>query len=98
MADNDYSLKMSVTGSLDDSVCIVATKPLTSDEEWIELQPGELLVMDNGLPNMSPQELFRVEMEGHGLYNNGKVLAPARLEEDMRRYQIRPEFFVAGGI
>jgi hypothetical protein len=38
--------------------------------------------MDNGLPNMSLQELFWK----HGL----TVLASARLQDDMRRYQIRP--------
>jgi hypothetical protein len=79
-------------------VCIVATKPLTDDEEWIELKPGELILMDNGLPHVSVKELFQVEMEGHGLDNQGKVLRPVRLEEDMRRYAFKEEFYASSGI
>ena len=79
-------------------VCIVATKPLTADEEWIELAPGELILLDSGKPHVSPRELFHVELQGHGLVNGGKALKPARLEEDMRRYEFHKEFFVGGGI
>ena len=81
------------------SCCIVATTPLTMDEEWIELQPGELIVMDNGRPRVSHRELFQVELSGHGLEGaKGRGLRPPRLEEDMRRYQFQPEFFLADGI
>lgn len=94
LCDADYSVAVDTDGS----VCIVATKPLSSDEEWIELGRGELIMMDRGLPHLSPNELFRVELYGHGLDNQGKVLRPVRLEEDMRRYAFQPEFFTAGGI
>ena len=77
---------------------IVATKPLTDDEEWVELQPGELIVLDEGVPHVTARDLFHVELHGHGINNAGKVLHPPRLEEDMRRYQFEPDFFVAGGI
>ena len=79
-------------------VCVVATKPLSNDEEWIELKRGELIVMDNGMPHVSPRELFRVELQGHGLDNEGKVLKPVRLEEDLRRFELNQEFYVGGGI
>lgn len=79
-------------------ICIVATTPLTNDEEWIELKPRELILFDEGRPHVSPRELFRVELQGHGLDNNGKVLAKVRLEEDMRQYEFHKEFFVGGGI
>ena len=98
LGDSDYSVEMSVPGSAADSVCIVATKPVTNDEEWIELKAGELILLDNGLPHVSPKELFRVELLGHGLDNEGKVLEPVRLEEDMRRYEFHKEYFVGGGI
>lgn len=80
----------------DHQVCVIATKPLTSDEEWIELNRGELLVMDAGLPRVSIGDLFRAELAGKGL--SGSALQPPRLEEDMRRYQFEPTFFAGGGI
>jgi hypothetical protein len=77
----------------------VATKPLTEDPDWIELQPGELILMDNGLPHVSVRDLFHVELHGHGLDNQGRAqIKPPRLEEDMRRFELLPEFFSAGGI
>jgi len=87
------------SSSINDSenqVCLVATKPLTSDEEWIELERGELLVMDAGAPKVSAVDLFRAELNGKGL--SAKVLQPPHLEEDMRRYQFEPTFFAGGGI
>lgn len=96
LCDGDYSIDLSLSSSGDDQVCIVATSPLTSDEEWIELKKGELILLDEGLPRVSVADLFRVELQGHGL--SGKVLQPPRLEEDMRRYQFDPTFFVADGI
>ena len=107
LSDDDYSFDVSMPAMENDkdkeessnSCCIVATKPLTTDEEWIELSPGELILFDNGLPHVSPSELFKVELGGHGLDNEGRaVIQRARLEEDMRQYQFQPEFFAAGGI
>lgn len=80
------------------NICIVATKPLTTDDDWIELKPGELILLDEGIPNVTPTELFRVELQGHGMSNDGKVLNPPKLQEDMRRYAINPEYFVGSGI
>jgi glutamine amidotransferase len=97
VAISDEDVKMDVQIG-DSDVCVVATKPMTDDEEWIELRPGELIVLDNGIPHVTPAELFRIEMQGHGLNNDGKVLRPPRLEEDMRRFALHREFFVGGGI
>lgn len=93
--DDDMSVRVKGHG---DSVCIVATKPLTNHEEWIELKPGDLVVLDNGIPHVTARDLFRIELHGHGLNNEGKVLHPPRLEEDMRRFQFNSDFFVGGGI
>lgn len=80
-------------------VCIVATSPLTDDEEWVELKAGELISLDEGTPHVSVADLFRVELQGHGLNDNRRaVLPPPRLEEDMRRYEFQPDFFAASGI
>jgi hypothetical protein len=79
--------------------CIVATMPLTSDPDWVELRPGDLILMDNGLPHVSVRELFRVELQGHGLNNQGRAqIKPPRLAEDLRRFESQPDFFAAGGI
>ena len=95
---NLHDSDLSVTVKSPDAVCIVATAPLTDDEEWIELRSGELVVLDEGVPHVTARDLFHVELQGHGLDNEGKVLSRPRLEEDMRRYQFVPDFFVGGGI
>jgi predicted glutamine amidotransferase len=98
LVDQDYSMDVHVGDAKDARVCIVATKPLSTDEEWVELKPGELILLDGGLPHVSARELFRVELLGHGLNNEGKALKPVQLEEDMRRYKYQQDFFAAGGI
>jgi hypothetical protein len=102
VADSANSAARSSSSTAKDAgspYCIVATKPLTDDPDWIELQPGELILMDNGLPHVSVRELFQVELRGHGLDNQGRAqIKPPRLEEDMRRFEFQPEFFSAGGI
>jgi predicted glutamine amidotransferase len=121
LSDDDYSFKVSMkrnngvkqastqSGGSNNSCCIVATKPLTSDEEWVELQPGELVVLDNGLPHVSPRELFKLEFNGHGLFDETSFLGPGggtsspplkppRLEEDLRVFELQVDFFAMGGI
>jgi predicted glutamine amidotransferase len=114
LSDEDYSINVKSgsndNGSGNDRVCIVATSPLTDDEEWVELKRGELILMDDGKPHVSVADLFRVELHGHGLRtydenNDGPpetrrraTLPPPRLEEDMRRYQFQADFFTASGI
>jgi predicted glutamine amidotransferase len=56
LQDEDMTVK--VKGQ--DNICIVATKPLSNDDAWVELKRGELLVIDSGLPYVTPRELFRV--------------------------------------
>ena len=65
-------------------VSIIATKPLTDDETWIELQRGQLIVFDQGKPYQTPYELFEVELKGHGLEST--VLQKPCLELDMKHY------------
>lgn len=41
-----------------DRVAVIATLPLTDDEVWTQIQPGELLAFQDGLPvNYEPLEL-----------------------------------------
>ena len=67
LRDLDYTVDFSLLTNEQDRVAVVATRPLTDDEEWIELRPGELVVLDEGVPHVSPQELVRLEVKGHGL-------------------------------
>lgn len=94
LCDMDYTVDFSLVTNEQDRVAVVATVPLTDDEEWIELQPGELLLLDEGLPRVSIQELARLEQMGHGL----TIPEMESLAEDLRRYEFNPEFHVGGGI
>lgn len=96
LCDDDYVVDISVQGTGNDQLCVVATKPLTDDERWVELQPGELILLDEGLPYVSARDLFHVELQGHGLET--RVLLPPRLEEDMRQYEFDYEFYAGVAI
>jgi Glutamine amidotransferases class-II len=95
----DYTVDFGLLTTENDRVAVVATKPLTDDEEWIELQPGELILLDEGLPRVSPHELARLERMGHGLNTATLPLDKiSPLTEDLRRYEFQPDFHVGGGI
>jgi len=99
LADCDYTVNFADSNGDDNRVAVIATKPLTDDEEWIEMERGELILFDQGLPHISPVDCFPVEFMGHGLDSyviprQDKVL----LEEDMRRYRYKPEFFAGADI
>ena len=95
LQDLDYQVDFSRVTSKEDRVAVIATKPLTTDEEWIELERGELIVFDEGLPHKTPMDCVRVEEHGHGL--ESPVLEKESLEEDLRRYRLSNSFFLEGG-
>eukprot|EP00562_Extubocellulus_spinifer_P000769 CAMPEP_0178483052 /NCGR_PEP_ID=MMETSP0696-20121128/7037_1 /TAXON_ID=265572 /ORGANISM="Extubocellulus spinifer, Strain CCMP396" /LENGTH=459 /DNA_ID=CAMNT_0020110561 /DNA_START=57 /DNA_END=1436 /DNA_ORIENTATION=- len=92
LSDCDYSIDFAEVTSPDDCVAIVATKPLTTNEEWVELRRGELILFDDGLPHLEPAACIQSELRGHGLKSD--VIPCPELEEDMRRYN----FFQGAGI
>jgi predicted glutamine amidotransferase len=96
LSDMDYSVDFSLVAGEDDCVSIIATKPLTEDEAWIEFGKGELTVFDEGRPVKSVTELFQVELLGHGLHS--KVLERPNLEDDMKIYNLSPSEYIGGGI
>ena len=96
LSDMDYSVDFSLVAGEDDCVSVIATKPLTEDEEWTEIEKGELIVFDEGKPQKSISELFQIELLGHGL--SSKVLQPPNLEDDMKVYNLSPSEYIGGGI
>lgn len=63
----DYKVDFSTVTTNEDRVAVIATKPLTKNETWIEMKKGELLMFDKGLPYSEANECEIVEREGRGL-------------------------------
>jgi len=91
LCDLDYTVDFSTCTSKEDCVSVIATAPLTDDEEWTELERGELVLFDKGRPHKSVVDLFRVDIDGHGLSSN--VMEKNELEEDMKIFNIDPSTF-----
>jgi predicted glutamine amidotransferase len=94
LTDLDLTIDFTTVTTENDCVSVIATAPLTEDEEWREIKRGELLVFDQGKPVSSSADLFRLELLGHGLHST--VLSPPILEEDMRAYNFEPQEFLMG--
>jgi predicted TPR repeat methyltransferase/predicted glutamine amidotransferase len=67
LKDVDYAVDFNETNDESDRVAIIATKPLTTNENWKEFKRGQLLMFDNGLPYSKPYECVSVERRGRGL-------------------------------
>jgi glutamine amidotransferase len=50
LKDEDLSVDLSQLNSPDDRQVIVVTEPLTSNETWVAMRPGELQVFIEGQP------------------------------------------------
>lgn len=50
LIDQDVTVDFNELTAPDDRVAVIATTPLTDNEIWTPLQPGELLVFQDGLP------------------------------------------------
>ncbi len=48
LKDTEVSINFCEETTLDDVVTVVATEPLTTDEEWYQMGQGELIVFNNG--------------------------------------------------
>ncbi|CAJ1946265.1 unnamed protein product [Cylindrotheca closterium] len=91
LCDVDITVDFSTRTSKEDCVSVIATKPLTDDEEWTELERGELVLFDRGRPQRSVVDLFQVDIDGHGLQSN--VVEKSSIEDDMKTYNIDPSTF-----
>jgi predicted glutamine amidotransferase len=48
LVDADLSIDFAQTNAQEDRLCVVATQPLTLNENWQQLQPGQLLWIEGG--------------------------------------------------
>lgn len=48
LVDSDLSMDFAQTNSTNDRICIIATQPLTRNEHWQQLLPGQLLWIEGG--------------------------------------------------
>mmetsp|Transcript_16083 Transcript_16083/g.34777 ORF Transcript_16083/g.34777 Transcript_16083/m.34777 type:complete len:528 (+) Transcript_16083:186-1769(+) len=67
LKDVNYAVDFNETNGKSDRVAIIATKPLTTNENWKEFERGQLLMFDNGLPCSRPYECVGIERCGRGL-------------------------------
>ena len=50
LVDEDLTLDFRDLTGEGDRVAVIATVPLTDNEVWTQMQPGEMLVFQDGLP------------------------------------------------
>ncbi|GMI52491.1 hypothetical protein TeGR_g8363, partial [Tetraparma gracilis] len=50
LIDVDYNIDFANVTSEEDQVAVIATKPLTDDEEWVEFERNELILFEAGVP------------------------------------------------
>jgi glutamine amidotransferase len=50
LADMDMSIDFSQSTMPQDRVAVIATQPLTDNEEWTQFESGELILFEKGLP------------------------------------------------
>lgn len=50
LVDEDYEVDFSTVTTPSDKVAVIATKPLTDNEIWTAMRPGELLMFKDGEP------------------------------------------------
>lgn len=97
LKDIDYRVDFGETNCENDRVAIIATKPLTHQENWIEMERGQLLMFDNGLAYSKPYECAAVERCGRGLSSRAiprTEICPLSVSEINGRLFVREEKFI----
>mmetsp|Transcript_25437 Transcript_25437/g.61140 ORF Transcript_25437/g.61140 Transcript_25437/m.61140 type:complete len:361 (-) Transcript_25437:113-1195(-) len=99
LSDCDYTINFATVTKEDDRVAVIATAPLTDDEDWVEFKRGQLILFDDGLPHTQADECYEAELRMHGLDSDSDAIPPApNLDVDMRRYELRRDFFQGAAI
>lgn len=78
-------------------MAVIATAPLTDDEDWVKIKRGQLILFDDGLPHMAADDCYEAELRKHGLESD-VMSRPESLEVDMKRYELRRDFFQGASI
>jgi glutamine amidotransferase len=97
LSDCDYTVDFSAVTKEDDRVAVIATAPLTDDETWVEINRGQLILFDDGLPHKAPNECVDAEYRKHGLESD-VIPTALSLEVDMRQYEIIKDFYQGANI
>lgn len=97
LADCDYRIDFATRTNEDDRVAVIATAPLTDDEDWVELTRGQLILFDDGLPHLASDDCFEAELRQHGLESDA-IPPTSSLEIDMRRYKLKRDFYQGAAI
>lgn len=95
LVDCDYEVDFSELAGEGDRVAVIATKPLTLNEEWVEFERNELILFVNGKPLLAPEDCMNAELAGHGLDSSVLDVSPV-LKEDMRRYKVSTRSIFGG--
>lgn len=91
LSDCDYEVDFATLAGKGDRVAVIATKPLTTNEDWIEIERGELILFDSGIPHRAAEDCRAPEIAGHGL--DSTCIPAVSLNEDMRRYKSQASVF-----
>lgn len=95
LIDCDYKVDFSKLAGEKDRVAVIATKPLTLNENWIEFERNQLIVFDEGKPLLQPADCIDAEISGHGLSSD--VIPPSPLlKEDARRFVLSKRSYFNG--
>lgn len=70
LKDCDLCVDFAQVTTPDDRVAVIATSPLTEDEQWTEFEVGQLIMFDRGIPHLSVFDCAQAENEGRGLKSN----------------------------
>jgi predicted glutamine amidotransferase len=82
LVDMDYSLELHLTKE-SDRMIVIATKPLTDEEGWVEMKPGELLLLERGISYSDVSSLQVIEKQGHGLSSRCFLKGEVNKEEEV---------------
>ncbi len=95
LVDCDYKVDFAELASDNDRVAVIATKPLTLNEQWVEFERNQLILFDEGKPHLAADECISAEIAGHGL-DSDVLPSSTLLKEDVRRFQTSQRSMFSG--
>ena len=95
LVDCDYQVDFAKLAGDGDRVAVIATKPLTLNENWVEFERNQLILFDEGKPFLESADCITAELAGHGLDSNAIPSSPL-LKEDTRRFVLSNRSLFSG--